>query len=56
MLLPIIIFLMILTPVLIPATLTAVDAIARWQRSYRPGQAASYARLMPTRQLAAAAA
>jgi hypothetical protein len=48
MLLPVIIFLMILAPVLIPATITAVDAIARRQRTYP--------QRMPTRRLAAAAA
>jgi hypothetical protein len=48
MLLPIIIFLMILAPVLIPAAITAVDAIARWQPTYP--------RRMPSRRLAVAAA
>jgi hypothetical protein len=56
MLLPLIIFLMILSPVLIPMALTAGDAIVRWQRSYRPAQAAGYPRRMPSRSLAAAAA
>jgi hypothetical protein len=55
MLLPVIIFVIVLSPVLVPATITAVHAIARWQRTYRPAQAASYPRRMPSRRLAVAA-
>ena len=52
MFLPIIIFLMILSPVLIPTTITAVHAIARPQQTYRPARAASYPGRLPSRRLA----
>jgi hypothetical protein len=46
MLLPVIIFLMILFPVLLPAGITAVDAIARAYRRNQPAGLASR-RLVP---------
>jgi hypothetical protein len=49
MLLPAIIFLLILFPVLLPATITAVDAI---MRSYRSAKTASYPRSLAPRRLA----
>jgi hypothetical protein len=53
MLLPAIIFLMILFPVLLPAGITAVDAIARaYRRSRTPG----YSRNLAPRRFAVPAA
>jgi hypothetical protein len=53
MLLPIIIFLMILLPVLLPATITAVDAVAR---TYRKDRTASHPRSLASRRLLVPAA
>jgi hypothetical protein len=53
MLLPVIIFLMILFPVLLPATITAVDAVAR---TYRKDRTASHPRSLASRRLLVPAA
>jgi hypothetical protein len=53
MLLPIIIFLMILSPVLLPATITAVDAV---RRTIRPAETAGYPWSLASRRLAVPAA
>jgi hypothetical protein len=53
MLLPVIIFLMILFPVLLPATITAVDAVVR---TYRRDGTAGYPRSLASRRLAVPAA
>ena len=53
MLLPAIIFLMILFPVLLPASITAVDAV---MRAYRPNRMAGQPRILASRRLAVPAA
>ncbi len=52
MLLPVIIFMMVLSPVLVPAVITAAHAVARWGRTYRLARTASYPRRTPSRRLA----
>jgi hypothetical protein len=53
MLLPVIIFLMILSPVLLPAAITAVDAV---RRAIRRARTARYPRSLASRRLAVPAA
>jgi hypothetical protein len=53
MLLPVVIFLMILFPVLLPATITAVHAL---KQTYRPTGTAGYPRSLASRRLAVPAA
>ena len=53
MFIPVFIFLMILSPVLLPAAITAVDAI---KRAYLRPQTAGFARTLAPRRLAVPAA
>jgi hypothetical protein len=49
-------FALVLFPVLIPATVHAVDAVRRWQPTFPPIRIAGYLRRMAPRRLAVPAA
>jgi hypothetical protein len=47
---------LVLFPLLVPATITAVQAVRRWQPTWAPAQIVSYPRRMAARRLAVPAA